>query len=387
LQAMVGAVLLYTASHISQLLHEFEPDAPPQVVPLTIIFFLTYFLLASQDIAVDGWAITMLSEKNVGLGSTVNAAGQTAGYFISFTGFLVLNSYGFIGLRGFLQFWGVVFLLSAVCVLATKEKPSPDTLNVPEAYMQAISVLKLPVIREVAVLLLTRGAVFAAAESLTQLRLLDKGVPKQHMAGVSALMTPLNMVLPVMVAKWTGGSRPMHALSSTYPMRAVLSIGAAALVATVPSPPIPLWYYAAVTLWLGIYSSVGTLHFVAVMAFFNRVSDPLLGGTYMTLLNTIGNLGSKWSSSGILYLFDFLASRNRQCVDVKNHSALGLCMGESKDAATAACEALGGRCAVGDSEFHALVLGSAALGMVWIWVMRSRINRLQELPLEKWRVS
>lgn len=122
-----------------------------------------------------------------------------------------------------------------------------------------------------------------------------------------------------------------------------LSIGAAALVATVPSPPIPLWYYAAVTLWLGIYSSVGTLHFVAVMAFFNRVSDPLLGGTYMTLLNTIGNLGSKWSSSGILYLFDFLASRNRQCVDVKNHSALGLCMGESKDAATAACEALGGR--------------------------------------------
>lgn len=93
-------------------------------------------LLAGQDIAVDGWAITMLSEKNVGLGSTVNAAGQTAGYFISFTGFLVLNSYGFIGLGGFLQFWGVVFLLSAVCVLATKEKPSPDTLNVPEAYMQ-----------------------------------------------------------------------------------------------------------------------------------------------------------------------------------------------------------------------------------------------------------
>lgn len=53
-------------------------------------------------------------------------------------------------------------------------------------------------------------------------RFSPQGVPKQHMAGVSALMTPLNMVLPVMVAKWTGGSRPMHALSSTYPMRAVL---------------------------------------------------------------------------------------------------------------------------------------------------------------------
>jgi PAT family acetyl-CoA transporter-like MFS transporter 1 len=44
-----------------------------------------------QDIAVDGWAITMLSARNVGLASTANAVGQTAGLVISFTGYLVLN--------------------------------------------------------------------------------------------------------------------------------------------------------------------------------------------------------------------------------------------------------------------------------------------------------
>ena len=42
-----------------------------------------------------------------------------------------------------------------------------------------MSVLRLPCIRDVSVVLLTRNAAFAAAESLTQLRLLDKGVPKQ----------------------------------------------------------------------------------------------------------------------------------------------------------------------------------------------------------------
>jgi len=31
--------------------------------------------------------------------------------------------------------------------------------------------------------------------------------------------------------------------------------------------------------------------FVAQMAFFARVSDPLIGGSYMTLLNTLANLG------------------------------------------------------------------------------------------------
>lgn len=29
------------------------------------------------------------------------------------------------------------------------------------------------------------------------------------------------------------------------------------------------------------------------MAFFARISDPSIGGTYMTFLNTISNLGTK----------------------------------------------------------------------------------------------
>jgi PAT family acetyl-CoA transporter-like MFS transporter 1 len=31
--------------------------------------------------------------------------------------------------------------------------------------------------------------------------------------------------------------------------------------------------------------------FVSQMAFFAQISDPKIGGTYMTLLNTLGNLG------------------------------------------------------------------------------------------------
>lgn len=51
--------------------------------------------------------------------------------------------------------------------------------------------------------------------------------------------------------------------------------------------------------------------FVAVMAFFARVSDPAVGGTYMTLLNTLCNLGGNWPATTALWLVDALSFR--QC--------------------------------------------------------------------------
>lgn len=44
--------------------------------------------------------------------------------------------------------------------------------------------------------------------------------------------------------------------------------------------------------------------FVAVMAFFAKISDPRSGGTYMTLLNTLSNLGGTWPSTVILFFVD-----------------------------------------------------------------------------------
>lgn len=50
--------------------------------------------------------------------------------------------------------------------------------------------------------------------------------------------------------------------------------------------------------------------FVAVMAFFNRISDPAVGGTYMTLLNTLCNLGGNWPQTLALWFIDPLTQRN-----------------------------------------------------------------------------
>jgi hypothetical protein len=53
--------------------------------------------------------------------------------------------------------------------------------------------------------------------------------------------------------------------------------------------------------------------FVALMAFFAQVSDPAVGGTYMTLLNTLTNLGGNWPVTLMLSVVDNFTWR--ECVN------------------------------------------------------------------------
>jgi len=50
---------------------------------------------------------------------------------------------------------------------------------------------------------------------------------------------------------------------------------------------------------------------VATLSFFSRISDSRFGGTYMTLLNTLSNLGHAWSSSVAIGTIDLLTYK--QC--------------------------------------------------------------------------
>lgn len=67
----------------------------PDVHQLTIVFFTLVFFAATQDIAVDGWALTLLSQENLSYASTAQTIGLNTGYFLSFTVFLAFNSVEF----------------------------------------------------------------------------------------------------------------------------------------------------------------------------------------------------------------------------------------------------------------------------------------------------
>merc|ERR1719198_1215027 len=56
-------------------------------------------------------------------------------------------------------------------------------------------------------------------------------------------------------------------------------------------------------------AAISQAMFVAHMSFFAKVSDPAIGGTYMTFLNTVHNLGNMWASTFCLKAADHI----KQC--------------------------------------------------------------------------
>ena len=78
-QLIIGFVMLFTGDFVDSIL---DAKGDTDVVMITTIFFALFFLCATQDIAVDGWALTMLSKENVGYAATCNAAGQALKYAV-----------------------------------------------------------------------------------------------------------------------------------------------------------------------------------------------------------------------------------------------------------------------------------------------------------------
>lgn len=57
-QYLMGIFMLYLSANVQNWLD--DTDSGPNIGLLTVLFFLLNVLAATQDIAVDGWALTML---------------------------------------------------------------------------------------------------------------------------------------------------------------------------------------------------------------------------------------------------------------------------------------------------------------------------------------
>ncbi|CAL8125309.1 unnamed protein product [Orchesella dallaii] len=297
------------------------------IYKITGVFFALNFLAATQDIAVDGWALTMLSRENVALASTCNSVGQTAGYFLGYVLFLALespdfcNNYlraessemGLITLPGFLFFWGIVFMITTTLVLAKHESSDESEITVFETYKLLTRIVSLKKVRKLVFFLITCKIGFAAADSVTGLKLVEYGVPKSKLALLAVPMTPLQIVLPLFISKYTK-DRPLGLFIKAMPIRLLFGAVFIAVVEwtknVIGSKGEPgVDYYVMIVAIYAIHQIAVYTMFVSIMSFFAQISDPSVGGTYMTLLNTICNLGGNWPSTVALWLVDPLTTK------------------------------------------------------------------------------
>lgn len=399
-QYLLGLFMLYLSAKVDSLL---QSKGGPDVVMLTAVFFMLAFLAATQDIAVDGWALTMLSRENVGYASTCNSVGQTAGYFLGNVLFLALespdfcNKYlrivpkdtGIVTLSDFLFFWGVVFLISTTLVAIFKREnvrgsrtttTPEETQGVMETYKLLLSIIKMPTVFTFCLLLLTAKMGFSAADAVTGLKLMEAGVPKEQLALLAVPMVPLQIFLPVVISRYTAGPRPLDIFYKAFPFRLLIGLEFALLVWWTPSVKqegaFPVYYYAVVLLSYALHQVALYSMYVACMAFHAKVSDPLIGGTYMTLLNTVTNLGGNWPSTVALWLVDPLTSKECQ-------GAAGQSCGSSEEALL--CVKEGGVCVTTLDGYYVESVVCVVMGLAW-WVwLGKKMRRLQEQSPAAWK--
>lgn len=139
----------------------------------------------------------------------------------------------------------------------------------------------------------------------------------------------------------------------------------------------PPYYYVVVIIATAIHQITVYCIYVALLAFHSRVSDPSIGGTYMTLLNTITNLGGSWPSFVSLWLLDILTFK---------HCSIG---GSSCDSPESLkkCTLEGGQCKVTVDGYFVEVIILTVIGYLWLKWARGKIERIQFLSPSSWRCS
>ncbi|KAJ0405815.1 hypothetical protein ATCC90586_008469 [Pythium insidiosum] len=407
-QLVCAALMIGGSFFIGEMLGEGEGQKP-RVVALTAFFFVLYFMMATQDIAVDGWALTMLSSRHVGHASTCNTVGQTLGYFVAYVGFLALhdpatcNAYfrrapqpdGMVSLAAFMNFWGWVMLVTTVAVAIFKQERRDrheEKLTILETYKQMYSVMRLPSVLSLSAILLTSKIGFAAAEGVASLKLVEYGLKKEKLALLTPILVPLGIVIPVFLGRRIQAERPLDMYLLGYPFRLALGVLYAAVVFVTPSvmahdEDYHFYYYGFILLVGALHEVAANMMYVPQMAFFARISDPFIGGTYMTFLNTITNLGSKWPNSLSLAAVDYLTTR--ECLGGSNHDEI-LAIGShtcSNADERAACTGAGGECLIVRDGFYVETVLCSVIGILWLVVCYKRVQHLQNLKIDQWRIG
>ena len=431
-QTLAGLCMVLGANFVEgQLGLGSTTTGPPQqalnIQGVTAFFFVLYFLMATQDIAVDGWALTMLSKKNRGRGPVCNSIGQNIGYFLSFVGFLALNdaesseslwrpllglpsdpTRGLVSLKGFIRFMGYFMLITTTAVALFKHEVdtppsdglSPTTqallesdrlderalrgeqvrddedkeldaseIGLKETYHRLWAVCKLPAVRWLFLVLLTYRLPTALADNVKFLKAVELGLSKSTTALLSpTVILPLGILVPIVATRvWHG--HPLRQFMTAYKVRVTLAPIVDVLMLLMlrrgkPSSTSGLvLFWTILVLSTSLQATVNSLQFNGQMTFFAKRVDPAIGGSYMTLLNTAANLGGTWPASFVMWLVGRLTKAPT-------------CSGDAYGAVV---------CTGGRDPFFGLQLVLSALGVAWIALLGGKVGQLAALPDEAWR--
>ncbi|KAJ7664334.1 acetyl-coenzyme A transporter 1-domain-containing protein [Mycena polygramma] len=394
MQLINGTLMLYISLNIQRLM-----DAPSHhVVHLTNVFTALVFFSATQDIAVDGWTLTLLSPENLSYASTCQTIGLNTGYFTSYTVFLALNSEAIaqkwgvprLTLAGYLKFWCIVSYSVSVWLLFKKERKEPVSetkLSIKEVYKQIWTVCSMRHIQALAIMFIFGKIGFAANDAATSLKMVEKGLLREDLAVAVLINFPFQIIGGWLVGTWSRGEYPLRPWLYTFWPRIGFAFTAMLIVYYFPGAPVSPGFFVFLVIHTVLTSFTSTIQFVGSSAFFTRISDPLIGGTYMTLLNTFSNIGTMWPKWFVLKSVDMFTIATCQIVDDSAYlgEAVTECVSQQ---GKKLCAELEGQCLVIRDGYYLVTTFCMIFGVLFlIFYTVPTAWRLQSLPTNSWRVK
>ncbi|KAG6837899.1 hypothetical protein H0H93_013052 [Arthromyces matolae] len=371
MQLIVATLMLYISMNVKRLMDEVTSDnvlSPPElisflfqpaenIVELSTVFTSLVFFSATQDIAVDGWALTLLSQDCLSYASTCQTIGLNTGFFASFTVFLAFNSAAFaqkwgvpqLTLEGYLKFWSI-----------DKEPPSEADMSITAVYKTIWTICKLRHVQVLVAIHLVAKIGFAANEAVTSLKMVEKGFKREDLALVVLIDFPFQIVGGWLAAKWSRGDKPLRPWLIAFIPRLVLALIATLIVLWFPAAPISTGFFLFLIIHTILSSFASTVQFVGISAFHTRISDPLIGGTYMTLLNTFTNMGGTWPKWFVLKGVDLLSDATckvAEGIDIKATECVS-------DHGKALCKDINGVCITHRDGYYTMSALCMILGVI-----------------------
>ncbi|KAH9836602.1 MFS general substrate transporter [Rhodofomes roseus] len=388
MQLLVGSIMTILSFTADEMM-----EKPAEYINvLTAAFTTLVFLSATQDIAVDGWALTLLSEDNLSYASTCQTIGLNTGYLLSYTVFLALNSTAFaakwgiprLELSTYLLFCSMVSFGTTVWLFFEKEDEDDDVdMSIKSVYKTMWTICSLKHVQTLLTVHLFAKIAFQAHDAVTSLKMVEKGLGREDMAIAVLIDFPFSILGGLLAGHWSRGDKPLDAWINSYWPRLALTLASTLTVYYFPTPPISTAFFVLIIVETVAASFASTIQFGGMAAFHTRVSDPVVGGTYMTLFATFSNLGGTWPRYFVLKGVDFFSVASCQIggdIVVQATECVS-------DHGKAACAQLGGECVTEQDGYYtvsAICLGLGLLSVVFYMIPTAR--KLQAIPPSRWRV-
>ena len=173
----------------------------------------------------------------------------------------------------------------------------------------------------------------------------SNGMSRDTLGLITMPLIVVKLIVPFILSRT---HRPLVWFARLYPPRLLICVFIGVYVFfTSQLIRYPYVFYTFLITLFVFNETLIYLQLVSRVGFYAQISEPRIGGTYMTLVSTVGNIGQTVSSSAVLYLANWLPKKQAYFIEV------GIC---------------------------------TAIGIVWLLMSWRMMHRLQAQPVEKWYI-